>query len=181
MSAARRKAWTRRVLASLVVLAVLAFTLHAVEFSDAGYAAGSVNPADLFVAGTLLHTNSKNGQVIIAASGLEPGDSSVGTMTLTGTGTVSGSFTLSISSLVDVPSSPALSDTLQLTVEDITGAPATLYDDDVGDLPDTPLGTIAPGASRTYRITLSYPDGADDATLQGATMNLTLQVTGETT
>ena len=40
------------------------------------------------------------------------------------------------------------------------------------------LGDIAPGASRTYRLTLDYPDGANDSALQGATMTLVLQVAG---
>ncbi len=168
----------RRVLLSLVVVAVLAFTLHSVQSSGAGFTTGSVNPGNIFVAGTLAHVNSRNRQVVIVVSGLEPGGSSVGTMTLTGNGDVAGAYTLSASSLVNAPVSPALSDALNLTVEDITGAATTLYDGAVSDFDATALGDIAPGASGSYRLTLEYPDGTNDAALQGATMTLVLQVTG---
>jgi hypothetical protein len=185
VSAARRTSKLQRALLTLVVLAVLAFTLQSLRTSGASYAAGSVNPANVFVAGSLLHVNDQNGQVMIVAPGLAPGDSSVGTMTLTGTGTVTGLFTLTASSLVDVPASPAgpaLSGTLDLTIEDITGTPATLFDDTVADFvsaADPPdLGSIAPGESRQYRITLRYPDGTNDSALQGATMTLVMQVSG---
>jgi hypothetical protein len=182
VSAARRTSRFQRALFTLVVLAVLAFTLQSLRTSGASYAAGSVNPANVFVAGSLLHVNDQNGQVMIVATGLAPGDSRPGTMTLRGTGTVTGLFTLKASSLVDVPASPALSGTLDLTVEDVTGTPATLFDDTVADFvsaADPPdLGSIAPGESRKYRITLSYPDGTNDSALQGATMTLVMQVSG---
>lgn len=165
-------------LLTLAVLAVLAFTLQSLRTSGASYAAGSVNPANIVVAGSLSHVNSKNGQVMIAASGLEPGDSKVGTMTLTGAGSVSGDYTLSPLSLVDTPADPPLSGTLWLTIEDTTGTPDTLYDDLVSEMDTVDLGTIAPGETRSYTVTLAYPDGPDDGTLQGATMGLTLQVSG---
>jgi hypothetical protein len=160
------------------VLAVLAFMLSALVFSDASFTARSANPADVFVAGDLSHVNDKSGQVMILASGLDPGGSRVGTMTLTGTGNVPGAFTLSASSLVNTPAASALSDALTLTVEDITGTATTLYDGAVSDFSDVDLGTIAPGAARSYRLTLEYPDGPIDAGLQGATMTLSLLITG---
>ena len=179
MSAASRQSTIRRVLLSLVVFALLAFALQSLRASGASYAAGSVNSANVFVAGDLAHANDKNGQVMIVANGLEPGASRQGTMTLTGTGTVAGAFTLSASSLVDVPAIPALSGELDLTIEDITGTPTTLFDEGaVSDFDSAPLGTIAPGATRTYRITLTYPDGTNDSALQGATMTLVMQVSG---
>jgi hypothetical protein len=162
------------------VLAVLAFTLHALVFSDASFSAGSANPADVFVAGDLSHANDRSGQVMILASGLDPGGSRVGTMMLTGTGNVPGMFTLSASSLVNTPAAAALSDVLTLTIEDITGTATTLYDGAVTDFSDADLGTISPGAARSYRLTLEYPDGPVDAGLQGATMTLSLLVTGVT-
>jgi hypothetical protein len=176
----QRRPLVRTALLSLVVLALLAFTLHSLASSGASFAVGSVNPANVFVAGSLLHTNSKNGQVMIVAGGLEPGMISEGTMTLKGTGSVTGAFSLDASSLVNVPSSPELSDTLDLTIEDITGTPDTLYDDSVSGFASAELGDIAPGAVRTYRITLEYPAGPNDAALQGATMTLALQVLGVT-
>jgi hypothetical protein len=174
----QRRPLVRTALLSLVVLALLAFTLHSLASSGASFAVGSVNPANVFVAGSLLHTNTKSGQVVLTADDLEPGMTSQGTMTLKGTGNVTGAFTLNASSLVNWPISPELSDALDLTIEDITGTPDTLYDDSVSGFTSADLGDIAPGAVRTYRITLEYPAGPNDAALQGATMTLALQVLG---
>ena len=176
MSGALRSSGVWRVLLTLLVLGVLAFTLQSLRMSGASYAAGSVNPANVFVAGDLAHDNDQNGRVMIVASGLEPGDSKVGTMTLTGTGTITGTFTLSASGLVDT--SPPLSEALNLTIDDITGAETPVWEGDVADFDEADLGTIAPGASRQYRLTLAYPDGTNDSALQGATMTLVLLISG---
>jgi spore coat-associated protein N len=168
-----------RALLTLAVVGVLAFTLYSVRPSDASFVAASSNASNVFVAGTLSHTNDRNDQVMLTASGLEPGLSSVGTMTLTGTGDVPGEYVLTASSIVNVPSTPALSDMLDLTVEDITGPATTLYDGDASAV-DADLGTIAPGETHSYRITLEYPDGPNYSALQGATMGLVLQVKGVT-
>ena len=77
-----------------------------------------------------------------------------------------------------MPAVPQLSDTLVLTVQDVTGTATTLDPGSVSLLLRGDLGTIAPGAARSYRLTLSYPAGTDNAALQGATMTLALQVTG---
>jgi hypothetical protein len=180
VSASRRGFWVRSGLLGLVVFALLAFTLHSLRLSDASFAAASTNTSNVFIAGDLGHINHRDGTVMLTASGLEPGTSVDNTMTLTGTGTVAGDYTLSPSSLVNTPSSPALSDELILTIEDLT-AGTTLYDDDVttfmtADPPD--LGTIAPLGMRSYRVTITYPDGPDEGLLQGATMTLALRVTG---
>ena len=42
------------------------------------------------------------------------------------------------------------------------------------------MGTIASGATRTYRFTLTYPVAAADSQLQGDAMTLALNVTGVT-
>jgi hypothetical protein len=160
------------------VLALLSLTLHALVFSGASVTAGSSTPANVFLAGSLTHVDSQDGRVMISAGGLVPGISRSGTMALTGTGTVDGVFTLSAASLINTPASPRLSDVLTLTVEDTTGAPQNLFQGKVSGFASVGLGTIAAGASRTYRLTLSYPAGANDAALQGAMMTLGLNVTG---
>ena len=181
MSASRRAFWLRSGVLGLVVFALLAFTLHSLRLSDASFTTGSANTSNVFIAGTLGHVNNQTGQIMITATGMEPGMSASGTMTLTGTGNVAGDYTLAPSSLVNTPGSPALPDELVLTVEDITGAATTLYDDDITtfmsvDPPD--LGTIAPKETRSYRVTISYPDGPDEGLLQGASLTLGLRVTG---
>jgi hypothetical protein len=176
-SALRRRMWLRTGLLALCVIALLAFTLHSLRLSDASFAAASANPTNVFVSGTLAHVNDQNGQVVVTASDMEPGATADGTMTLTGAGTLVGDYTLTPASLTDVPASPALSGTLTLTIEDTTGAVDTLYDGTVADFDFAELGSIAPGASRSYRIALEYPDGPNDGSLQGAAMTLVLQVT----
>ena len=139
--------------------ALLGFTLHSLRLSDASFAAASANDSNVFIAGTFGHVNNRDGQVMLQATGMEPGDSSVGTMTLTGTGTLAGAYTLAPVSLTDVPATQALSGTLDLTVEDTTGAPVILYDGVVANLGEEELGVIAPGQTRSYRFTLEYPKG----------------------
>ena len=103
MSVSRRRIWLRFGLLGLCVAALLAFTLHSLRLSDASFAAASANDSNVFIAGTFGHVNNRNGQVMLQATGMEPGDSSVGTMTLTGTGTLAGAYTLAPASLTDVP------------------------------------------------------------------------------
>jgi len=168
----------KRALISLVTLAALAVTLQSVVFSGASFTAASATPDNSFVAGDLLHTNSGDGQVVIDAAGMVPGASKNATLTLTGSGDLTGAYTLSKSGVADTPAWPGLSGTLVLTVEDVTGAPTTLFQGTVSAFSAAGLGTIGPGDVRTYRLTLAYPAGTNNAALQGATMTLGLNVTG---
>ena len=178
MSTSNRATWIWRGLLSLVVLAGLAFTLKTVAFSGATFTAGSASPVNVFVAGRLSHTNDQDGRLMIRASDLLPGTSAAGTMTLTATGSLGGVFTLGAANLVNTPAAPRLSDVVTLVVEDITGTTRTLYSGSVSAFTAASLGTIAPGTARTYRLTLAYPAGTIDASLQGATLTLSLLVTG---
>ncbi len=173
-----RADWARRALLSVLVLAILLFTLHTLRLSDASYTAASNNSVNIYTAGSLSHTNDCDGQVMLSASGLKPGLSSVGIMTLTGTGDGPGTYTLDDAGLVDVPDSPALSDTLVFTVEDITGTPVTLFSGLMSDFDSANLGSIAPLGVRSYRVTVAFPSGHMDSGLQGAVTTLVLEVTG---
>jgi hypothetical protein len=179
VSASNRPTSIWRGLLSLVVLAGLAFTLHAVAFSGAAFTTSSASPVNVFVAGSLSHTNDQDGRLLIRASDLLPGTSTAGTMTLTATGSLSGVFTLRKANLVNTPATPRLSDVVTLTVEDITGTPRTLYGGSVSAFTAVSLSTIAPSTARTYRLTLAFPAGTMDASLQGAALTLSLLVTGE--
>ena len=181
MSASRRAFWVRGGLLALVVFALLAFTLHSLRLSDASFTTASTNTSNVFIAGTLGHSNNYSGQVMISMTGMEPGSSVTKTMTLTGTGNVAGDYSLSVASVLNTPDTAALSGQLVLTVDDITEA-TTPWDDTIAELqaadPLPDLGTIGPGEMHTYDVTLSYPDGTDDGTLQGASMTAVLQVSG---
>ena len=165
---------------TLVVLALLAVALQSLVFSGASFTSSSGNPGNVFTAGTFGHTNSKDGVLVIDATGIWPGASKTGTLTITGTGNVSGAYTITKAGVVDAPASPGLSNALTLRIENITGAPQTLSNTTVAGFTTVSLGTIAPGASRQYRFTLTYPTAAADTALQGASMTLRLQFTGVT-
>jgi hypothetical protein len=167
-----------KALLSLVVLALLAVALQSLAFSDASFTAGSANPANVFTAGSLSHTNSRAGQVIVDAADLRPGMSKQGTVTITGAGTLPGLYALNKGTVVDNPASPGLSRTLVLFIQE-TGVATPLYNNTVDLMPASlTLGTIAPGAARTYLVRLTYPTAGADPALQGASMTLPLQFTG---
>ena len=163
---------------TLVVLALLAVVLQSLVFSGASFTSSSGNPGNTFTAGTFGHTNSKDGVLVIDAAGLWPGASKTGTLTITGTGDFSGAYTLTKAGVVDAPAAPGLSNALTLRIEDIIGAPQTLSNTTVAGFNTASLGTIASGASKEYRFTLTYPTAAADTALQGASMTLHLQFTG---
>lgn len=166
---------------TLVVLALLAVALQSLVFSGASFTTQKRNAGNIFVAGTFGHTNSKNGVYVIDATGLWPGGAGkTGTMTITGTGDFTGAYTLTKAGVVDTPAAPGLSNALTLKIEDITGAAVTLSNTTVASFTTVSLGTVASGASRQYRFTLTYPTAAANTALQGDSMTLDLQVTGVT-
>lgn len=165
---------------SLLVLALLAVALQSLAFSGAGFTAGSANPANVFTAGSLSHTNDKAGTVIVDAANLRPGTGKQGTVTITGTGTLTGDYVLVRGAVVDTPATPALSATLDLFIQE-QGAPVPLYNGRVSLMPASiTLGPIAPGTARTYTVRVTYPLARANAALQGATMTLPLRFVGVT-
>jgi uncharacterized membrane protein YgcG len=121
-------------------------------------------------AGTFGQTNSKNGQPILTVSGMKPGASAIGTVTLTNSGTVAGDFTLSSSNLAQTQ---GLAGQLDLLVQDITnvGAPVAVYVGKLGAMPSKPLGSFAAGTARTYRFTVTLPLATGNA-FQNATASI---------
>jgi spore coat-associated protein N len=172
---------TGKAILSLVVLALLAVVLQSVVFSGASFTSSGTDSSNVFTAGTLSHTNSKNGQVVLSADGLCPGQTSTtGSLTITGSGNLSGTYTISKANVVDTPASPGLSNALNIIIEDTTGTPATLYNGPISGFTSLSLGTIAPGQTRSYRFSLSFPIANADSSLQGASMTLTVQFEGIT-
>jgi len=165
---------------TLVVLALLAVALQSLVFSGASFTSSSGNPGNIFTAGTLTHTNSKDGQVVITAPGLLPGTSATGTLTITSGGDSPALYSLTKASVVDVPAAPGLSSALTLQVDTVPAAPTPLFLGTVAAFTTVDLGVLAPGASQQYRLTLAFPTAAADPALQGATMTLGLRVTGVT-
>jgi spore coat-associated protein N len=167
------KASPRTVLVALA--AVLAASALAIG-SGANFNSTSANPSNVFSAGTIAHSNSKNNAAILTASNMVPGNSSTGTLDIKNTGSVAGIFTLSHTSPVDAPSSPGLSKKLLLTISDLadptctTACPAAVqvYGGTIDAMPSSvALGTYAPGVTHRYQFTVNFPDagtlGADNA------------------
>jgi hypothetical protein len=168
-------------LLSLLVLALLAFTLQSLVFSGASFTATSSNAASIFTSGSLSHTNSAADLVILDASYLRPGVSKEGTVTITGGGTLSGTYTLSKGAVVDSSAGGLLSQTLVLLVQEV-GAPAPIYQGSIsGWTTALALGVIAPGASRTYLVRLTYPAAAANSALDGTALSIPLTFTGVST
>lgn len=163
---------------TLLVLALLAVALQSLVFSGANFTVATGDPGNTFTAGILAHVNSKSGAFVIDTAGMRPGQSSQGTLTITGGGDVPGTYSLSKASVVDTPASPGLSNTLTLLIEDTTAAATPLFNGTVAAFTTVSLGSIAPGDVRQYSFTLTFPTASADPGLQGASMTLGLQFRG---
>ena len=133
--------------------------------SGASFSSSTANPANTFTAGTLTHSNSKQGAAILTAQNMIPGDIKTGTVTITNTGDVAGTFTLSQSNITRTPGPNGgdLAARLDLKIEDTTGSPQTVYTGKLDALTPQNLGQFAAGAARTYTFTVTFPDGGTPA------------------
>jgi hypothetical protein len=92
-------------------------------------------------------------------------------------GSGDGAFSLQVSHLTDSPGAGGgfFSRQLDLDVSDVTApaSPVSVYRGKLNSLNPTQLGSFAPGASHTYRFTVSWPSaGAGDASYYGSTMSV---------
>jgi hypothetical protein len=152
-------------------LALLLVALGTAGFSGASFVSSSANSGNAFAAGRVGQQNSRAGQLIVSASGMLPGQSSTRTLTITNSGDVASTSTLS-EAVADTPG-PAgakLSGELRLTVADVTdpSAPRTVYDGALGGVGSQTLGSSSPGATRSYRFTVTFPDAPSQNVYQGA-------------
>jgi spore coat-associated protein N len=127
----------------------------------------------LRAAGSLTIDNSLDGQALLNASAMSPGESRVGQVTIANSGNIPGDFTLLDSALSDSGSVVPFSTVAQLLVQDVTnpGLPVTIYSGTLAGLGPIALGSFAAGEARTYQFTVTFPNGtpAQDNPLQGAT------------
>jgi hypothetical protein len=158
----------------LLLLAVSAVTAT----SGATFTGSSDNPRNTFSSGTLSLTNSKGGGYILSAKGIRPGQSVSGTLTLTSAGDYETSVSAANLGITNTPASPALASALTFLVEDTTGTPLTLWTGKMSAFSSVSLGRFVVGESRTYRITLTFPQAAATPGLQGAGAVMTLRITG---
>jgi hypothetical protein len=155
---------------SRIVAVVVALGLVAAAWlvGDGGSARAALGSAT----GPLVATDP-GGAALLVASGLAPGGSRSGEVTVTNVGDAAGAFVLSASDLVDTAA--PLSTVLDLAIEDVT-AGRTVYDGPLDELTPVDLGSLAQNEARRYRFTVSFPSaGSDEAdnAFQGASSSVT--------
>jgi hypothetical protein len=116
-------------------------------------------------------SNSDEGQPIFSATGIAPGGSAQGTVTIEDTGSDPVTLHLRRGELEDEPGSGGalLSGRLQLTVLDTTGpTPArTVYEGPLDSMPEQGVGRLEGGEARTFEFTATLPESGA-ATFQNA-------------
>jgi spore coat-associated protein N len=132
--------------------------------------------------GSMSISNSEAGAAIFTSSNMAPGGTDQGHVTIGNTGAAPGSLTLAASELSDTPGAygGALSERLNLEIVDATtGVGDHVYAGPFGSMPEQQLGSLDSGEARTYRFTVSMPDGgpppssyAGDNLYQRATASL---------
>ncbi len=158
----------------LAALALVSLALGSAMFSGASFTSKSANSASL-VAGRIQLSSSQPNQAIVAASGMRPGDSRQGTISIGNQGSVAGAVTLKASGLTGT----ALAAVIDLKVEDTTGGGAVqVWSGKLGSFGSVGLGSFAAGQTRSYRLTLSWPSASNEASLQGASTSVTLEWVG---
>jgi hypothetical protein len=158
----------------LALLALVCAAAGSVAFTTAVLTSRSSNPSSLSAASVVVG-NSKAGTAILSGSGMSPGTTRTGSLSIANNGDVAATFKLEVADRTDNPSSPALSSVLDLSVDDITSVPASVFSGKLADLSQITLGSFAAGAQRSYRFTLSWPSGSTNSGLQGASTNVTFR------
>jgi hypothetical protein len=150
----------------LIVCLVLLGGLGAVALGQVG-TPSPARAAAVRAAGAFEISNSVDGTPIFAATGIAPGGSIKGKVTIEDPGSIPVALKLERGELTDVAGigGGLLSDHLQLTVADVTkaGAPRAVYSGPLDSMPEQHAGELEPGASRTYEFTATLPDGAPSA------------------
>jgi hypothetical protein len=153
--------------------AVLALLALGLAFASPG--AGSPQLQLASAGGSLSLANSKEGAAIFRAEAMRPGEEASGSVTITNTGTVNAALSLAPEAPQDVAGTGGgrLSGRLELLVIDVTtvSRPVTVYAGTLERMGATDVGSLDPGAHRTYRFVASLPPRGDaDNAFQGATL-----------
>lgn len=128
--------------------------------SGANFNAQTTN-VGTFASGSLLHTNDKDGAVVVSLSNMKPGATANGTAVITNTGTLPGAFTIARTALTG---DAGLGSAMDLKIEDVTvpASPVTVYN---GKLDAAALATPialspaswATNAAHSYKFTATFP------------------------
>ena len=154
----------RLLLALLLLLLAAAVAIGSVAI----FTSSSVNPENVFSTGTLSIDNNKEGAAILTATGMVPGDTANGLVTIRNSGDVSGRFRLSDSNLANTPGPGGgnLSSVLTLRITDVgpdktpgTGDDVSppIYDGSYNPTPDIDLGSWSADEEHTYQFAVTFP------------------------
>jgi hypothetical protein len=170
--------WIGKRYRALVTLAVgglvlALFITVGVKPSGATFTRSSANPSNLFSAGAINLTNSKSGAAVLSATGLLPGGSVQGSLSVKITGNYGAAVTLTGAS-----DHSALSQALTLQIEDTTGTAQTLWSGTMSDFSTLSLGTYTSGTTKSYRFTVTFPSANADSGLQNTSTSMTLRFSG---
>ncbi|GAA6526954.1 TasA family protein [Intrasporangium sp. DVR] len=144
----------------LVPLATLVAAGAIAVGSGATFTSTSNNTISSVASGTLTQSNSKANAAIFNVANIKPGDTVIGKVTITNTGTLPGTF-----SLKKVDSTNTFSNSLNLNITNQTTG-VVVYNGPFGALVDgtaKDLGVYAAGASNTYVFTVTLALSAPDA------------------
>jgi spore coat-associated protein N len=166
---------------TLGALAVLVAATGVVAGSGANFTASSANPSNSFATGSLSILNSKENAAILTAANMVPGGTpTTGTVDISNTGTIAGTFTLSRSAPVDSDAGNPLSAKLNLVVKDCGAWPAPATPEPCGDGDDVTiygspantisgmssnvaLGAFAAGEKHRYEFSVGLDASASDS------------------
>jgi hypothetical protein len=159
----------------LVPLATLTVAGAIAVGSGATFTSTTGNTISSVTAGSLTHTNSKNNAAIFNLSNIKPGDTVIGSVTLTNTGTLPANFSLTETLSANAFGEKVTGDNyLKLAIHNVT-ANTPVYSGNFGGIVDgtaTTLGEFAPGAVNTFRFTVTLDADAPNSE-QGKTANAT--------
>lgn len=127
--------------------------------------------------GALRVSNSGDGQAILSAAGMRPGDTATGTVTIANQSDGAAAFALDPADRTEVAGRGGgrLAAALRLVVRDL-GSSQVVYSGTLVALSKATLGTWSAGESHTYRFDVTLPAGHPGANaLQGATTGITFR------
>jgi spore coat-associated protein N len=144
----------RKVVGALFILMLAAMMAVA---SGASFTSTTPNTGNVVAAGVMHIDTDKSGGAILDIHGLVPGHEQSGTVTLSNTGDADGVLTLTKSNVVN-SSAPGLSGKLLVDIVDLSDN-TSVYSGTIGSMPAVSAGSLAKGASKSYKFTVSFPDG----------------------
>lgn len=168
---ARRLPQPTRGAAALALNVLLGLAALGLAFAPPGEGAPKLRLAS--ASGAITLVNSKEGLAILQPGEMRPGETVTGSVTIANAGTLNAALALQPELRADVPGHGGgeLSGTLDVVVVDVTlpDAPVTVYDGTLKRMGATNVGSLAPGAARTYTFEATIrSQGGSDNDYQGA-------------